>query len=224
MSPETNARAVALIEMRKQRHRERRGRTHDGEVESPEVESSNDDDRSQASEPLGEDVFDTETGGVPSPETEDSHDLDSLGEEIERSLTGSADMPQPVRAQSNAVAPPSRNATPEDILGLHTQTYEQVEESRPSTEPEEASGARDLSAETGGSPPMEDFEERAAMAKEVLRATSDGPRRSRKAPKVETADEASPEEIEDVADENVRFSEDLTISAKKRQRRKLFGR
>ena len=62
------------------------------------------------------------------------------------------------------------------------------------------------------------------MAKEVLRATSDQTRKSRRMQKAETSDDSPPEETEAPTDENVRFSEDLTISAKKRQRRKLFGR
>jgi hypothetical protein len=211
--------------MRKQRQRERRAHSHDDDVEVTGAEPGAVEDRSQASEPVQKDV--PESGSV--PEAEPSHDLDSLGHEIERSLkgAGSAQQAQPVRAQSNAAAPPSRNATPEDILGLQTQRSEQTEEPRPTGDPEGPSSTQGLSAETRGSPPMEDFEERSAMAKEVLRATSDQTRRSRRVSKVETADEASPleaEETEDVADENVRFSEDFTISAKKRARRKLFGR
>lgn len=211
--------------MRKQRQRDRRARSHEGAVESNGVENGSADD-TEASVPAEDDVLESEIGSVSESATEPSHDLDSLGQEIERSLAGSrqADEAQPARSQSSAAAPPSRSATPEDILGLQTQLYEQVEESKPATDPEVPSSTRDSSAETGGSPPMENFEGRAAMAKEVLRATSDQTRKSRRMQKAETSDDSPPEETEAPTDENVRFSEDLTISAKKRQRRKLFGR
>jgi hypothetical protein len=78
---------------------------------------------------------------------------------------------------------------------------------------------------------MEAFEERSAMAKEVLRATSPQPRSSRRSRRRDAesgdsppADTAEDDKSEEDPDEDVRFSEDVTISAKRRQRRKLFGR
>jgi hypothetical protein len=238
MAPDTNAWAVALTEMRKQRQRGRHGRSHGDDAEN-RVES----EAADRSETLDEDVLVAPSGRIPAgpaPEglapaeegmAEPSHDLDSLGREIERNLAGSSSSEKlsPAQAQSKAILPPSRNATPEDILGMNTQLYEQVEESPPAEHPEGSPTSNFIGSETGGPPPMEDFEERAAMAKEVLRATSDQSRRSRKPPKAEATGEpaeetGAPEELGDVADENVRFSEDFTISAKKRPRRKLFGR
>jgi hypothetical protein len=83
---------------------------------------------------------------------------------------------------------------------------------------------------------MEAFEERAQMAKEVLRATSNQTSRQRGTPPpveremVGTEDSGGADASQDGGapdpsaerEEDVRFSEDLTISVKRR--RKLFGR
>ena len=117
------------------------------------------------------------------------------------------------------------NATPEDILGVQTQRVA-FEADKPQ-EPEPAPRPAADVLKTGGGPaPMEEYEERAQMAKEVLRATSDQPRGSRRRSKTEEQDsDAESSEVEEPSEEteqNVRFSEDLTISSRKR--RKLFGR
>jgi len=81
-----------------------------------------------------------------------------------------------------------------------------------------------------GAAPMEAFEEKAQMAKEVLRATSSQPSHASVPVSGHASVPASgsdpsagdePERPEE-RDEDVRFSEDLTISVKRR--RKLFGR
>jgi len=123
------------------------------------------------------------------------------------------------------------NATPEDILGLQTRSFESVEKTTPTEAAEQPSDAGAKTREgPGGSKPMEAFEERAAMASEVLRATSDRPRSHRRHKHSEAESGDSPvdpdarEETEEDPDEDVRFSEDMTISSKRRPRRKLFGR
>jgi hypothetical protein len=161
-----------------------------------------------------------------------SIDLDSLGRELERSITGGTSQTPSSPERSPAPPPPAMNATPEDILGLQTRSFEPVEEPKPADAAAEPSNAGASIAGAGGSKPMEAFEERSTMAKEVLRATSPQPRssrRSRRGRDTENGDSAPAEpaendEPEEDADEDVRFSEDVTISAKRRQRRKLFGR
>jgi hypothetical protein len=160
-----------------------------------------------------------------------SIDLDSLGRELERSITGGTSQTPSPPERSPAPPPPAMNATPEDILGLQTRSFEPVEEPKPADAPAEPSNTGASIAGAGGSKPMEAFEERSAMAKEVLRATSPQPRGSRRSRRrdTETAESAptetaESEKSEEDPDEDVRFSEDVTISAKRRQRRKLFGR
>jgi hypothetical protein len=160
-----------------------------------------------------------------------SIDLDSLGRELERSITGGTSQTPSLPERSPAPPPPAMNATPEDILGLQTRSFEPVEEPTPADAPAEPSNAGASIAGAGGSKPMEAFEERSAMAKEVLRATGPQPRGSRRNRRRDTesgdsapADAAESEKSEENPDEDVRFSEDVTISAKRRQRRKLFGR
>lgn len=110
--------------------------------------------------------------GASDPLTEVSGDLDSLGRELEQSLASGASETGPSE-NSDAPAPPVRNATPEDILGLQAQSFAEMDRPKPS--PDAAAG-----------------------------------------------DEAdAPGEKHDG---DVRFSEDVTISASRRSRRKLFGR
>jgi hypothetical protein len=149
-------------------------------------------------------------------------DLDALGRELEKSLGRSEDVPAVA-----APPPPGINATPEDILGVPTQRVTSEVEKPPEPVPD-SRAASDVLKTAGGPPPMDEYEERAAMAKEVLRATSDQPKSARKQQRenAEGSDApASDDEEQEPAEENeqnVRFSEDLTISSKKR--RKLFGR
>ncbi|MGO9343504.1 MAG: hypothetical protein ACLP6E_13455 [Acidimicrobiales bacterium] len=153
-------------------------------------------------------------------------DLDALGRELEKSLGA-----KPDEAPIAAPPPPDMNATPEDILGVPTQrvTIDLADEKRSEPEPEHHAGAGAESIKGGGGPPpMEEYEERAQMAKEVLRATSDQPRSARRQPKPdgESSDAGDAEDDEPPGHEdNVRFSEDLTFSSRSsRKRRKLFGR
>jgi hypothetical protein len=94
-------------------------------------------------------------------------------------------------------------------------------------EPEPARPAAEVLKTGSGPAPMEEYEERAQMAKEVLRATSDQPRGSRRRSKADpessAAEASEDEEPAEETEDNVRFSEDLTISSRK-HRRKLFGR
>lgn len=214
--------------MRKQRRRERHDRSPGKDAKDAGVE---DDAAVDPSDTLNGDVTETDASqGAASPD-ESRHDLDSLGRELGRSLSGAEATSEDAgetkpseRAWVETPPPPSRNATPEDILGLQARSFEQLEQSPPADAPADLSSNRALAGEASGSPPMEEFEERAAMAKEVLRATSDQHRSSRRKSRSDVGGGSAPEEaVEDIADEDVRFSEDLTISAKKRPRRKLFG-
>jgi len=140
-------------------------------------------------------------------------------------------------AKSDAPPPPAAGASPEDILGLQVQILDPADidsakagltdpgpsdRGTPRSEPESS-----LST-TGGSPPMEDYEERAAMAKEVLRAGSDqarsGRRKTSKTEDTALPSEEALSEDPDADDSELRVSDDLTITASKRDRRKLFGR
>jgi hypothetical protein len=121
-----------------------------------------------------------------------SDDLDVLGKELEKSLGATA--PAPVAAT------PEINATPEEILGVVMNTEESsASESKPQAPPA-PQPAESPKSGVG----------HAAMATEVLRATTDQAGKS---------DDADSEES---ADSKVRFSDDVTISPKKK--RKLFGR
>jgi hypothetical protein len=180
-------------------------------------------------QPAPETVPDTKV--VTDQPVKSSIDLDSLGRELERSITGGTSQTPSSPERSPAPPPPAMNATPEDILGLQTRSFEPVEEPTAADAPAKPSNAGATIVGAGGSKPMEAFEERTAMAKEVLRATSPQPRGSRRSRRRDTesgdsppADTAEGDMSEEDPEEDVRFSEDVTISAKRRQRRKLFGR
>ncbi len=149
-------------------------------------------------------------------------DLETLGRELEKSITGGAH----ATSVSAPSAPPGLNATPEDILGVPTQRAaledDKPDESAPVVRPSE-----DVPATGGQAAPMDAYKEHAAMAKEVLRATSDQARNARRQPKdggegSDSGSDSGSEEVEE-SEQNVRFSEDLTISSRK-SRRKLFRR
>jgi hypothetical protein len=166
-----------------------------------------------------------------------SDDLDALGRMLERSLTGNAEGPLPTVSSpavsppggpidlTASVLPPDISATPEDILGVPThhtamqELQQQAVEGETDGDPEKPVT---LAGAGTGVAPMEAFEERAQMAKEVLRATSSQPSHA----SVPVSGGGPPTEAEpdgaEERDEDVRFSEDLTISVKRR--RKLFGR
>jgi hypothetical protein len=147
------------------------------------------------------------------------NDLDALGRMLERSLTGGAEGPLPT------VLPPDISATPEDILGVPTQHSAMQELQQQVTDnegDEESQKPVTLPGAGTGAAPMEAFDEKAQMAKEVLRATSSQP--SHTSVPVSGGDPPAQDKPDpaDERDEDVRFSEDLTISVKRR--RKLFGR
>jgi len=155
------------------------------------------------------------------------NDLDALGRMLERSLSGGTEGPLPT------VLPPDISATPEDILGVpthHTAMQELQQQVTDNESDEDAPKPVTLSGAGTGAAPMEAFEEKAQMAKEVLRATSSQPSHAsvpssgQASVPVSGGDpQAQPEpERPEEREEDVRFSEDLTISVKRR--RKLFGR
>jgi hypothetical protein len=163
------------------------------------------------------------------------NDLDALGRMLERSLSGGTEGPLPT------VLPPGISATPEDILGVptqHTAMQELQQQVTDNESDEDPQKHVTLSGAGTGAAPMEAFEEKAQMAKEVLRATSSQPSHAGVPVSGHTSvpvsghasgpasggDPAAQEESErpEERDEDVRFSEDLTISVKRR--RKLFGR
>jgi hypothetical protein len=178
-----------------------------------------------------------------SPEPEDSTteveepqvgaaELEALGRELERSLSGGIEPDPPQRGGGipniEAPPPPVMNATPEDILGVPTQSFGMEKEPDEPQKPAASAASVDL-AKQGGSPPMEGFEERAQMASEVLRATGHTDRRHRidmpsgdAPPDDDSRDLPEDDPSGDDDDRNVRFSEDVTISSKRK--RKLFGR
>ena len=170
---------------------------------------------------------------APAPKADESQvgpaELEALGRELERSLTGASQPPKQGGGIPNIEAPPppAINATPEDILGVPTQTFGGEKAPQDDQKPSASAAAVEL-AKQGGPPPMEEFEERAQMASEVLRATGHGDRSHRidQGSSGESHGEAdappSDEDLSDDADRNVRFSEDVTISS--RRKRKLFGR
>jgi hypothetical protein len=165
-------------------------------------------------------------------------ELEALTRELEKSLAGKEKTEQsPVveddrAAEVTAPPPPEMNATPEDILGVPTNLTETGTEKVPTDEYTDipTRSAEDVLGVGSGPAPMDEFEERAALAKEVLRATSDQPRKARR--KRENADTHPAEADEQSSDEgsqnveereeDVRFSEDFVISSRKK--RKLFGR
>jgi hypothetical protein len=159
------------------------------------------------------------------PELSEGSDLDleTLAQQLEISLAGGAnDAPS---SSGAAPPPPEMNATPEDILGVPTQRASFEDDK--SEEPEPAPGpAADVPNAGGRTAPMEGYEERAAMAKEVLRATSEQPKgHRRQSAEAGEGDRAAADDTEpsDEREQDVRFSEDLTISSRK-SRRKLFKR
>jgi hypothetical protein len=178
---------------------------------------------------------------VPVGATEEpAEDLDALGKMLERSLTGDSEGPLPkVSASGQAgidlspnALPPDINATPEDILGVQThQSSMRDLQEQAAQEAAAVTGDRPETtlSGTGGTKPMEAFEERSQMASEVLHATSN--QNTRTPTRTEIPKETAPNDSGDAGeddqqpeerDEDVRFSEDLTISAKRRRR--LFGR
>ncbi len=139
---------------------------------------------------------------------------------LEQLFTGGAEGPLPT------VLPPDISATPEDILGVPTQHSAMQELQQQVTDNEgdaESQKPVTLPGAGTGAAPMEAFDEKAQMAKEVLRATSSQTAHSTSVPvsggDLPAQDKPDPA---DERDEDVRFSEDLTISVKRR--RKLFGR
>jgi hypothetical protein len=161
-----------------------------------------------------------------------TEELESLTKLLEQSLGGSSQGPVPNvsstwTADEALPPPPQINATPEDILGVQAQHRDSQDE--PAQESaERPEPAAPLPGSGTGAKPMEAFEERAQMAKEVLRATGNNPRGLRSdeqgsdaGPRTEPVGQDEPEPEEE-RNEDVRFSEDLTISSKRRRR--LFGR
>jgi hypothetical protein len=197
---------------------------------TPEPESA---DPPKPAEP---ETADPVTAG-PRVSAEPGDDLEALGRILERSLGGSTEGPLPTVSSptqtidlSTSVLPPDISATPEDILGVPTQHSAMQELQQQVTDnegDEESPKPVTLSGAGTGAAPMEAFEERAQMAKEVLRATSSQPSHANvpvsgvAASGGENSAQEEPERTEE-RDEDVRFSEDLTISVKRR--RKLFGR
>jgi hypothetical protein len=210
-----------------------------GEAPEPEVAEAPEPEVAEAPEPEVAEAPEPEVAVEPEPVAEpepevaeapdepgqpvqEPVDLDALGRELEKSLGGGFDS----ASGGAAPPPPGINATPEDILGVQTQRAasepDQPSEAAPAPRP-----SADVLKTAGGPAPMEEYEERAAMAKEVLRATSDQPKSTRKHQKQPgEASEVQPTgDDEEPAPENeqdVRFSEDLTISSRKK--RKRFGR
>jgi hypothetical protein len=182
-------------------------------------------------EPTDEAAVAAATSSPSAPTGAVTQELESLTKLLEQSLSGGSQGPVPNVSTTwtveEALAPPQINATPEDILGVQAQHLDPKEAAPQETAEGPEQGAQ-LPGSGTGAKPMEAFEERAQMAKEVLRATGNNPRSLRSDEQVSESrphsepvgeDEPSPEEERD---ENVRFSEDLTISSKRRRR--LFGR
>jgi hypothetical protein len=188
----------------------------------------------QKDAPVGDDEPPAEQQIAAAPESQTESEvrpaeLEALGRELERSLGGPEQSP-PKHGGGipiiEAPPPPAINATPEDILGVPTQTLGGEKAPEDDQKPAASAAAMEL-AKQGGPPPMEEFEERAQMASEVLRATGHGDRRHRidQGASGASSEDDQPTETEDPSDDvdrNVRFSEDVTISSKRK--RKLFGR
>jgi hypothetical protein len=157
-----------------------------------------------------------------------TNDLDSLGEQLARSIEGGPTTGNPAPQQD--LPPPATNATPEEILGLQAQSIEAKDEPA-APPPVDNPAAVAKAGAPGGTSQKQGYEEHAAMANEVLRAHSDQPRSTDRPQPVEAENPESPsdeetkeKEVVEGPDGDVRYSEDMTISAKRRPRRKLFGR
>jgi hypothetical protein len=210
--------------------------------ETPPVEAilsgaSPESSRTTTSEPAGKgtpELARPDSDAIATPHPSPAQDLDALGRMLEQSLGGSSKSPPPqvsvgefVLDPGTAGRPPEINATPEDILGVPTQ-HGAIQEMNAATveqQETEARSAQNLGGTGTGAAPMEAFEQRAQMAKEVLRASSNqtSPSGARASRPVDQ-DPSDPEEpaISEEVEQDVRFSEDLTISVKRRRR--LFGR
>jgi hypothetical protein len=211
---------------RKSRHADQTSGDKSGNAEESAVALS-DDAGATTGDPDEEQKAPTES--IKSPElakTEQEKapqiDLDALGRDLERSLGGGTEAAAP------APPPPDMNATPEDILGVPTHRVVFEPENVKPPEPA-AAPASEVPKTASGPQPMDEYEEHAQMANEVLRATSDQPRganrRARNAEEGSGAGESEGEEPAPENEGNVRFSEDLTISSRSsRKRRKIFGR
>ncbi len=211
---------------RKSRHADRTSGDKSGNAEETAVAISDD---AGATTEVPDEELDAPTESIKSPEPEETDqakspqiDLDALGRELEKSLGGGSE------AASPAPPPPDVNATPEDILGVPTHRVvfeaEHVKPPEPVAPP-----ASEVPKAAGGPRPMDEYEERAQMANEVLRATADQPRsaqrRARNVDEGSGAEETEGAEHAPANEDEVRFSEDLTISSRaSRKRRKLFGR
>jgi hypothetical protein len=175
------------------------------------------------------------------PETETEVETTSEPENVSEVVTAKVEEKPATVPVSNVPAPPPPDigATPEDILGLQVQMLDPADldgssqHSDPAPQQADTTGSEsELTTPAGASSaPMEYYEERAAMAKEVLRAGSDHPRIARRKQKVEqpiTEVSDKPEESQIDSDPNddddIRVSDDVMITASKRDRRKLFGR
>ncbi len=120
------------------------------------------------------------------------------------------------------------NATPEDILGVPTHRVVFEAENVKVPEPA-ATPVAEVQKTPSGPQPMDEYEERARRWRTRFCAPpriSRGVRRGAREIHEEGsgAAELEGEELAPVHEDNVRFSEDLTISSRSRKRRKLFGR
>ncbi len=211
---------------RKSRHADHNSGEKSGNAEETAVALSDDagattGDPDEEQKPPTESLKSPEQAETEKPKTPEI-DLDALGRELERSLGTGSEPAVP------APPPPDMNATPEDILGVPTHRVVFEAENEKVPEPA-ATPVAEVQKTPSGPQPMDEYEERAQMANEVLRATSDQPRsaqrRARNTEEGSGAAELEGEELAPVHEDNVRFSEDLTISSRSaRKRRKLFGR
>jgi hypothetical protein len=174
--------------------RSRRGPGSGGEVaeeQDPQAEIDPETPKKDSGVETGESVaVGEDPAEAVEAQTALSDDLDALSKELEKSLSSES-------TAAPVAAAPEINATPEEILGVVMKTEAPSSPESP-PQPTEAKEAPTSNPQDG----------HAAMATEVLRATTD------QANKPEDADEET--------DSKVRFSDDVTISAKKKRR--LFGR